>query len=486
MDIEIIKHFLHRHPLSLMEKVNQDLVCSRCLKYLSGPTYGCIQCKFFIHHHCAELPKIENFLHPCPLVLKVLPLPVLYKCNLCTQPGAGSSYRCEECSFDMHVECALKPTMKSEGDELIIQHFTHWHPLKLLDHPKNMELLGEEDDQVCCFICGNLICSASETAYGCKQCKFFLHNSCMTRIPRKVNHFFHPCPLILLTSPLISYTCGGCDERGSALTFSCGRCRFQIDIKCALLPTVKSEGSSKLIQHPSHQHPLALRENMDTNTEIPCKACGEICSGPCFGCSRSCNFFFHRSCAIALPQAIHHPFHPKHPLTLSSLPSYEFDDYCNACGSDVRSQLAYRCSKCEFTLHKDCAKLKPSFKYGPHPHLLTLFDKTDGISCDICYKKANNFCLRCVVCRFSIHLYCHPSVPKTINFKRHIHPLTLTNSPFDYELNSPEDAYNLDDEFYCDVCEEKRDKENQVYYCERCKFIAQTGCVISVVSLCSA
>ncbi|WRX17127.1 DC1 - like 10 [Theobroma cacao] len=164
--------------------------------------------------------------------------------------------------------------MKSEGEELI-QHFTHWHPLQLVLEKK------KEEDQVCCFICQKL-CSGSATAYGCKQCEFFLHNSCMTSIPRKINHFFHPCPLILLTSPFI-YTCGGCDERGSFLTFSCGR-----------------------------------------------------------------------------------------------------------------SLLAYRCDKCEFTLDKDCAKLTPSFKYGPHPHLLTLIDKTDRISCDICRKKANNFCLRCV------------------------------------------------------------------------------------------
>ncbi|XVE65141.1 hypothetical protein DITRI_Ditri07aG0157500 [Diplodiscus trichospermus] len=475
--MDIIKHFLHRHPLSFIQNGKEDLFCSRCQKHLSGPTYGCSKCKFFIHDHCAELPpKIENFLHPCPLFLKVLPLVVVYKCNLCAETGAGSSYRCEECNFDIHVECALKPAMKSEGEELI-QHFTHWHPLTLLVHLKNMEM---EEDRVFCFICEKL-CSASATAYGCKQCNFFLHKSCMTSIPRKINHFFHPCPLILLTSPFSSYICGGCDERGSALSFSCGRCRYQLDVKCALLPTVKSEGS-KLIQHFSHQHPLALRENMDGTAEVRCKACGEICLGPSstYGCSR-CNFFFHRSCAVELPQEIYHPFHPKHPLTLSSFPSYEFDYYCSACGSDVRSMLAYRCKKCEFTLHKDCAKLKPSFKYEPHPHLLTLFNKTDGISCDICFKKANNFCLRCVVCRFSIHLYCHPSVPKTISFKRHIHPLTLTKSPFDYELNSPEEAYNIDDDFYCDVCEEKRDKENDVYYCERCRFIAEARCVISVL-----
>ncbi|XWS49695.1 hypothetical protein CRYUN_Cryun12cG0025300 [Craigia yunnanensis] len=62
-----------------------------------------------------------------------------------------------------------------------------------------------------------------------------------------------------------------------------------------------------------------------------------------------------------------------------------------------------------------------------------------------------NFVLRRVLCNFNMHFQCHPSIPKTIEHKCHIHSLSLTKSPFAFELNSDEDAYNSDDEFYCDV-----------------------------------
>ncbi|WRX17126.1 DC1 - like 10 [Theobroma cacao] len=165
--------------------------------------------------------------------------------------------------------------MKSEGEKLI-QHFTHWHPLKLIQN--------KEEDQVCCFICQK-VCSGSATAYGCEKCQFFLHDSCMISIPRKINHFFHPCPLILCTSGIF-YTCGGCEDSGAFLTFSCRRCRFELDVKCAVLPTVKSGGAEQ-IQHPSHQHPLTLLENIK-GRGVRCKACGKICSGltNTFGCRR--------------------------------------------------------------------------------------------------------------------------------------------------------------------------------------------------------
>ncbi|KAK6262850.1 hypothetical protein QUC31_008666 [Theobroma cacao] len=460
--MEIFKKHLHKHPLWFIEKGNQKLFCTLCGERLSGSAYGCSMCKIFIHDHCSELPpSIENFLHPCPLVLNILSHDYLpCDCTFCMQPIGASSYHYEECYFDMHVQCALQPTMKSEGEKLI-QHFTHWHPLKLIQN--------KEEDQVCCFKCQK-VCSGSATAYGCEKCKFFLHDSCMISIPRKINHFFHPCPLILCTSGIF-YTCGGCEDSGSFLTFSCRRCRFELDVKCAVLPTVQS-GGAKQIQHPSHQHPLALLENIK-GRGVRCKACGKICSGltNTFGCRR-CKVFFHKSCAVELSKELHHPFHT-HSLTPSSYPQ---NDSCAACGLIVRSLPFYRCNECKFSLHKDCAKLKPSYEYGPHPHRLTLIDKTDGIYCDICYEKANNFCLRCVVCRFSIHLYCHPSVPTTIEHKCHIHPLTLTESPFEFELNSPEDE---DEEFYCDACEKKRDKENPVYYCVSYKFIVEIGCVTS-------
>ncbi|XVF51812.1 hypothetical protein PTKIN_Ptkin04bG0214500 [Pterospermum kingtungense] len=466
-------------PIEVEEAINDAVICLGCEKGFPGPIYGCSDCKFYLHKPCAELPKqTQNFFHPCPLLLDILS----YTCNACSQHGLEFSYRCERCDFDMHVECAQRPTIDSAGEE-VIHHFTHWHPLTLVDQKR-------KDLEVGCRICEKLCSgngSSNSRVYGCEECNFFLHNSCMTNVPQQLNHFFHPsCPLILLTYK--SYRCKGCDEDGSGLAFRCGQCDFNLDLKCALLATAESKNVDK-IQHYAHHHPLALRENIDFGSR--CRACGENWLGPCFVCERSCNFFLHRSCAVEFPQEIHHHhFHPLHPLTLSPLPP-DPDRHtfrCRACGAmDERFMLVYRCAKCDFNVHTHCAKPKVtptptplSLKFRGHSHYLIFLNKTRGpFICQICWKYAQSCFFLCVACNYAVHLYCHPSAPKTIKHKCHLHPLTLTSSPFEYELNSPQDEYNSDDEFYCDVCEEKRYKFESVYYCEDCKFIAEISCVIS-------
>ncbi|KAK8630410.1 hypothetical protein V6N13_079206 [Hibiscus sabdariffa] len=78
---------------------------------------------------------------------------------------------------------------------------------------------------------------------------------------------------------------------------------------------------------------------------------------------------------------------------------------------------------------------------------------------------------------------CHPSTPKTINHESHPHPLTLTKSPLEFELNSDQDVYNSEAEFYCDVCEERRHKRESVYCCADCKFIAELKCITPNVTV---
>ncbi|XVF51803.1 hypothetical protein PTKIN_Ptkin04bG0213600 [Pterospermum kingtungense] len=409
-----INHFLHNHPLILTELVEEREVfdqfhCSGCDESISGPIYGCSDCDFYLHKSCAELPKeIQNFFHPCPLLLKSLSYSYGHICDACSKGIFGFGYACSgRCDFDMHVKCALRPTIESEGEELI-QHFTDWHALKRLVDG----IGGKKYLEVRCGICNKLCCGSSNScAYGCEECNFFVHYSCMSNIPRQINHLFHPsCPLLLFAAPfshlVLGSGCASCGKRGPGLFFRCQKCLFQLDVECALLPTIDSKDADK-IQHSAHQHPLALHGNMET--EARCRACGENCSGPCFVCER-CSFVLHRPYAVE--REIHHPFHPLHPLTLSPLPpDPDHDSFrCPACGGwDDRFMLVYRCANCGFNLHTLCAKPKPT------PFL----------------------------------------------------------------IKYAEDRYNSDDEFYCDVCEEKRYKFESVYYCEECKFIAEIRCVIS-------
>ncbi|OMO52546.1 Zinc finger, PHD-type [Corchorus olitorius] len=395
MEGNSIDHFLHSHPLKLIEEeeVNYEFRCKGCKESLSpgeSPIYGCRHCKFYLHKACAELPKeIQHFFHPCPLFLNILSS---FTCNACFKVGYGFSYGCRRCYFNMHVECAQRPNIESDGDcdQEIVQHFTHWHPLRLVDEinwKKDLQLVG-------CGICEKLISfdhHDSAAVYGCEECNFFVHKSCIINIPRQITYAFHPsCPLILLTT-IFHYNCKGCDDehfRGS-LVFSCERCNFELDVKCALLPTLDQSKDADKIQYVGHQHPLLALRGNDNNKDkmiasevLRCGACGEKWSLESddhsgFGCER-CYFFIHRQCAVELKQEIDHYFHPLHPLTLTSPLKASFK-YCGACrGSIDEFLLIYRCDKCYFNLHLDCAKAKPKLllKYEGHPHHLTFFDKT--------------------------------------------------------------------------------------------------------------
>ncbi|XVF51806.1 hypothetical protein PTKIN_Ptkin04bG0213900 [Pterospermum kingtungense] len=268
MDMDQIHHFLHTHPLILTEeKVNDEVHCKGCGKGLSGSIYGCRDCEFYLHKSCAELqlpPEVQNYFHPCSLVLGIVSTASHTTCNACFHDVSGFSYNCGRCDLYMHVKCALQPLIESEGEELI-HHFTHWHPLALVDQNKYLESKCRICDKLCS------VSSNSSSVYGCEECNFFLHKSCMINIPRQINHLFHPsCPLILLTTR--SYWCDGCREHGSGLVFRCGKCKFHLDVKCTLLPTVESKDADK-IQHFSHYHPLALRENMKFGNDVI--LCGE-------------------------------------------------------------------------------------------------------------------------------------------------------------------------------------------------------------------
>jgi hypothetical protein len=99
------------------------------------------------------------------------------------------AYFCEECDFNLDVECAfIRPAAIEEGEEeaeaVVVgtHHFTHpEHPLLLWE---NMPAR-----RIGCRVCGKY-CSDPKT-YGCLPCGFFLHPSCF-KLPQEIVHPFHP------------------------------------------------------------------------------------------------------------------------------------------------------------------------------------------------------------------------------------------------------------------------------------------------------
>ena len=98
------------------------------------------------------------------------------------------------------------------------------------------------------------------------------------------------------------------------------------------------------------------------------------------------------------------------------------------------------------------------------------------LECSTCKSNiSESYAFTCLYCDFNLHLHCGP-LPYTIKHKDHIiHPLFLTNSPLQEEVEDETD------EFYCHACEEERDPLLPVYYCAECQFVAEFKCVFSQV-----
>ncbi|XP_042981841.1 uncharacterized protein LOC122311359 [Carya illinoinensis] len=180
-----------------------------------------------------------------------------------------------------------------------------------------------------------------------------------------------------------------------------------------------------------------------------------------------------------LPQNIYHPFH-YHPLFL--LEQKGPLAKCNACRKDITAgATAYICKhdNCGFILDIICGEERvPAIEYEAHSHLLHFRERTDDrvLKCNACDKSCESSIFSCLYCDWNLHYTCGP-LPNGITYKCHEDPLVLTTALAEHEDE-------MDDEFYCDVCQKQRDQLLPSYQCADCNFVVEIKCVISeVISL---
>ncbi|PPD81321.1 hypothetical protein GOBAR_DD21772 [Gossypium barbadense] len=226
-----IQHVIHHHPLSLSSFIKERNTMrwrEGCGRPLTGLTYGC------------------------------RPYPYLYIGSDCCGERIvpGMKFNCGACDLNIHVKCALFPTIDSE-DAKEIQHFSHPHTLALV---QNDEEYGSEPRCVACA----QICLAPAPTFRCsRSCNhFFLHKSCYVKLPYKsinFKHPFHPERSLIITSlPYNDHirTCDACCRGidSTLLAYSCpeSKCKFNLHLDCyKLLPSITFSG---------HQHLLTLLE----------------------------------------------------------------------------------------------------------------------------------------------------------------------------------------------------------------------------------
>ncbi|XP_028082487.1 uncharacterized protein LOC114283816 isoform X2 [Camellia sinensis] len=350
-----------------------------------------------------------------------------------------------------------------------IQHFSHNHPLNLVDQVAIFAT---------CQCCEQIVMTRNTPSYKCLKfgCWFHIHKLC-TQLPQQLSHPFHPQhPLTLLPHPPSNggeFRCQACGKARRGFTFHCSTCQFNLDINCASLkPQINQQIS---IRHFSHTNlPILDLCNKDKNFDVFCSACeSQFQDHDSIYVCLECKLLLHKPCA-ELPQKIdHNPFHPQHSLVLyTKMPPWESFKRCKACWKDYSFGFNYRCVECKFILGIECAFLMPR-KFEFHEHPLALFNRT-MFRCSRCSCGNCSAMLRCVLCGFNIHIHCVPILPDTIKGRCHRHPLTLTYSPIRDHPDEDETA-----ELYCDDCEELRYLIDPTYHCKECHYVAHVECMIS-------
>lgn len=166
----------HAHPIRRLQKkqTKEGSNCARCeLPITSHWYYGCIQCSYFLHGICLDLPKsmYHTFHDPHHLALLTPNNDTNYTsnfCNVCLSPCINSfRYHCSICQFFLHLKCCLT-----------LKHEKHEHLLSFI------ELCPFDEDSPIdhhCSICGH--CSDG-LAFGCRECNdFFIHRQCILLPP---------------------------------------------------------------------------------------------------------------------------------------------------------------------------------------------------------------------------------------------------------------------------------------------------------------
>ncbi|KAL5554042.1 hypothetical protein UlMin_041443 [Ulmus minor] len=304
----------HEHPFSLRnDKIEKTILCKICdCSITAGPYYVCDICKYYIHESCYALTLYSRD---------------EYWCGSCHKHFKDAlSYRCDEDDFDMDIECALMRPMTCEG-QTHIQHFSHQHPMPLLELGVN---------KLWCILWLHKM----------------LHKSCAElptnyefRHPVHSHHgLYQPCVQHEL------FSCSSCNQKKKCtFVFKCISCDFMMCVKCynKKYPTIK---------YKYHEHLLCLTESykyLDRCNEL------DATKYHVFGC-KDCSFIAHLLCG-PLPRIIKHESH-LHSLSLSPASIIEDNSgeyYCDFCGTERDPRIRfYRCEECKYTAHVRCVILE--------------------------------------------------------------------------------------------------------------------------------
>lgn len=107
--MESQQYYGHEHPVSFNEELSNQsetpMICSRCKKEVSGPSFTSTKNVLRRRRHPSEIAHPFHRQHPLILLQKP-PYNELCPCDFCGENCENFVYHCS-CQLDLHIQCAL-------------------------------------------------------------------------------------------------------------------------------------------------------------------------------------------------------------------------------------------------------------------------------------------------------------------------------------------------------------------------------------------
>ncbi|KAF4368371.1 hypothetical protein F8388_019088 [Cannabis sativa] len=306
--METTQHYFcpQKHVLLVKDSEigNNQITCQICESSVTAPFYVCHTCKYYVHKSCV-IKELNHPFHPRhPLSLRQR---YYVGCNSCGRYfGMSLMFSCVKCNFDLDVDCALMSNsiITCPEGQNCIQHSTHPHLLLLVDTTDHAIY---KNIHARCFVCQSEDSPSDDRVYyGCKRCKYFLHQQCIDQFPQQIqtslhpnhgclslrfkrvlNYKYHDHPLSFVKNMSSAFEIEECNvydtcfktsvmssskefQKTESFKLWCCDCDFQLHLLCGPLPsTIKHEVKLKEIhEYIAHVY-CVISEVKDTYNVFP-------------------------------------------------------------------------------------------------------------------------------------------------------------------------------------------------------------------------
>ncbi|CAA7028424.1 unnamed protein product [Microthlaspi erraticum] len=193
---DLIEHFSHINHYLRLKKYDgirdPKRQCRACIRpIMSHDFYNCIECDFFLHQVCANLPKkLDHALHRHPLFLVDSSGPNI-TCSACSRCSTGFKYICKEYGcrrdFQLDINCVLVPEcLTHKGHE---EHKNR-RKTKHEEHLLFISTCYSDDEE---FICQSCKKRVRGDHLHCTLCEYVLCYKCAT-IPNEIYYKYDENP----------------------------------------------------------------------------------------------------------------------------------------------------------------------------------------------------------------------------------------------------------------------------------------------------